>query len=228
MSTLLAKAVSFRLLIKQLSKDEFLALMSKIFDIKHSDLISTSLFNYFIHQKSIKNCNTNDLNNINLILSEIIQSRKPKPKQPKSESTHIATIQLDTLPKALIGNIASYAAQTCYFQFQKTNRKIFIGCNSPNKLIKLNLLNITNYSSINLQQFTSIKKLMINLNKFHEFKLPQNGQYIMNQLEYLRLDGDELTDFDIEPFINQNCINIENIKTVSFSDFGKVAIGSIF
>eukprot|EP01084_Bolivina_argentea_P237072 398518_1 len=225
MSTLLAKAVSFRLLIKQLSKDEFLALMSKIFDIKHSDLISTSLFNYFIHQKTIKNPNTNDLNNINSILSEIIQSRKPK---PQSESMTTATIKLDTLPKALIGNIASYAAQTCYFQFQKTNRKIFIGCNSLNKLITLNLLHVINYSSINLQQFISVKRFTIHVHKYHQFKLPQNGQYIMNQLEYLRLDGDELTDFDIEPFINQNCINIENIKTVSFSDFGKVAIGSIF
>eukprot|EP01084_Bolivina_argentea_P237073 398522_1 len=126
MSTLLAKAVSFRLLIKQLSKDEFLALMSKIFDIKHSDLISTSLFNYFIHQKTIKNPNTNDLNNINSILSNIIRSRKTKPK-PES----VVDIKLDEFPKTIIGHMASFLHQNDYFCFEKTNRNIFIGCNSP-------------------------------------------------------------------------------------------------
>ncbi len=46
------------------------------------------------------------------------------------------------------------------------NRTIFIGCNSPNKLVTLDLLNISNYSSINLQQFKSLQK-------FHQSELPQ-------------------------------------------------------
>eukprot|EP01084_Bolivina_argentea_P075485 136840_1 len=105
MATMLTKAISFRSLIKQLSKYEFLTFMSKIYDINHSDLIAKSLFNYFIDGT---NPNADDLNNINSILSEIIQSRKPKPK-PQSESIITATIKLDILPTALIGNIASYA-----------------------------------------------------------------------------------------------------------------------
>eukprot|EP01084_Bolivina_argentea_P075486 136841_1 len=103
MATMLTKAISFRLLIKQLSKNEFVTFMGKIYDVNHSDLIAKSLFNYFIDDTNPK-----DLSEINSILSEIIQSRKPKPKA-KSESTNTTTIKLDTLPKALIGNIASYA-----------------------------------------------------------------------------------------------------------------------
>eukprot|EP01084_Bolivina_argentea_P264625 448302_1 len=50
----------------------------------------------------------------------------------------------------------------------------------------------------------------------------------MNQLQYLRLHGNELTDFNIEPFINQNCINIENIQSATLTQFGTVPVGSRF
>ncbi len=36
------------------------------------------------------------------------------------------------------------------------------------------------------------------------------------------LRGNTLNDINIEPFITQNCINLQNIKTLLLDGFGKV------
>eukprot|EP01084_Bolivina_argentea_P075488 136844_1 len=87
----LTKAITFKSFLQQLSKEEFLTFMSRIYDINYCNLISNALFKHFIHSQS--DTNTIDyLNNINLTLSEIIQSRKIKPKL-----SLIQNIKLDKL-----------------------------------------------------------------------------------------------------------------------------------
>ena len=221
MATFLAQTIKFRSLLHQLNKNEFLKLMGKMFDVHQSHLIGTSLFNHFIHSTS--NNNDNDLQILNSTISTIIQSRKLKPKQPPT-----INIELDQLPKAIIGHISSFLKQSHYFHLQQTNRSMFIGSNSPNMLTELNLISIDDYSSIKLRQFQSLKSLKININKFGEFTLPNNGQFIMNQLQELTLNNKHQNDCNIEPFMNQNCIKTESIKTLNFNCFGDVGNGNRF
>ena len=64
------------------------------------------------------------------IASSIIQSRK----QPKKQ---FVSLKLDSLPSALIGECASFLDQSDYFQFGKSNRRIYLGCYSPCRLYDL-------------------------------------------------------------------------------------------
>ncbi len=214
MSTLLAKAISLKSLMQQLSKHEFLAFMAKLFDVNYCNVISLSLFNHFT--ASIPKQNLNHLDVINCILSEIIESRKIKPKP-----LAMANMKLNKVPKALLGHIASFLDQSNYFEFEKTNRCIFIACNSPNMLSVLNLLQVEDYSNINLSQFKSVKELKIKLANFQQLAVPQNGHLILNNLQYLTLHGKHLNDIDIEPFLQQKCLNIAEIIGVQFVRFGK-------
>eukprot|EP01084_Bolivina_argentea_P267575 454230_1 len=130
MATLLANTIKFRSLADELTKEEFKQFLNKIVDCNKTHLITTLLFNYFIKQ----NNNCNDLNDINSILGNIIESRKQKPKTLSKTN-----IKLNQLPHSIIGYVSSFLDQSEYFQFEKTNRSIFIGCNSPNMLSILNL-----------------------------------------------------------------------------------------
>ena len=127
----------------------------------------TALFNHLTQSQTtnISNNNDNELNNINDTISNIIQQRKEKPKPFPTTN-----IKLDELPKALIGHTASFLHQNEYHRLEKTNRSIYIGCNTPNMLNNLDLRKIKNYSSINLTKYSSITILQINMTKFHEFK----------------------------------------------------------
>jgi len=53
-----------KLLIKQLSKHEFLQFMAQVYDRDQSDFMSSLVFNHFVRTSSIVNPNADDLNSI--------------------------------------------------------------------------------------------------------------------------------------------------------------------
>ena len=58
-----------------------------------------------------------------------------------------------------------------------TNRSIFIATNSPNNLQKLDLVGIDYCSTINLQNYPSIKSLLINIKYFNTLKSSHNNGF---------------------------------------------------
>ena len=60
-------------------------------------------------------------------MSNILKSRKNKKIQQNIN-------KIDKLSCQLIGNISSFLNMRSYTNFEKCNRSIYIGCNSPHKL----------------------------------------------------------------------------------------------
>eukprot|EP01084_Bolivina_argentea_P126538 224031_1 len=113
----LSKAVKFQVLVNQLTQNEICSFINKLFE-DHPKCIQMGLFYYLLHTPP-----NNESNNINKLISNIIQSRKKKPKQTTKQN-----IKLDSVPKPLIGVIASFMSQFDYIDFSKCNRYIYLGC----------------------------------------------------------------------------------------------------
>eukprot|EP01083_Nonionella_stella_P115796 343665_1 len=118
----LAKVIEFRHLITQLTSEERVAFLSKLVD-SHMDIyIWSGLFHYFAQSNQL-----DEVNRFNRSLSDIIQSRKEKPKTISTRN-----IKLHQLPRAIVGYTASFLDQWDYIDFSMSNRSIYLGCNSPN------------------------------------------------------------------------------------------------
>eukprot|EP01084_Bolivina_argentea_P151293 264095_1 len=102
-----ANAVKFRLLGDQLTDTEFNIFLSKIIEAFGKDIIFASLFHLFINS-SQTNKYFHQINKANTTISDIIKSRKIKPKQISKIST------ISQLPKELIGHLSSFLTQKCY------------------------------------------------------------------------------------------------------------------
>eukprot|EP01084_Bolivina_argentea_P127162 224950_1 len=207
----LNKAIKFRYLSAQLTVTEHRHFIHKLLDY-NTNIINSALF-YQILNQSINNSTQSD--HINTLVSNIILSRKKKSKPHTTQ-----TIKLDLIPKSLIGVTASFLEQSDYINFSKSNRIIFIGCNSPNLLQQLDLRKIRNYNSINLSSFPSTKKLSFHLKKFdqfpHAYTLPA-----INELKCIDINENKKGHSNIDIFINQNLINTSTITQLKCSWFGK-------
>eukprot|EP01084_Bolivina_argentea_P081343 147303_1 len=126
----LCKAIQFRHLLSQLTTIETKQFINQLTHDSSNNIINNALFQFC--KKSSNNEQTDTINNL---LTKIIRSRKKKPKTITTQN-----IKLHTLPKQLIGVISSFLNQYDYINFSKSNRFIFIGCNTPNLLQELNLL----------------------------------------------------------------------------------------
>eukprot|EP01083_Nonionella_stella_P287733 979515_1 len=117
----LTKAIQFRHLSSQLSHEERIQFLSQLVD-SHADIIFTSLFRHLCKPNQI-----NQVNEFNNRLSDVIQSRKEKPKPLCTRN-----IKIDQIPRAIIGYVASFLKQRSYIRLSMSNRSIYLGCNSPN------------------------------------------------------------------------------------------------
>eukprot|EP01083_Nonionella_stella_P159865 521968_1 len=196
----LVKAIQFRHLVTQLTKEERVGLLDS-----HTDIVLTSLFYYFIQTD-----HTNQVNILNESVSTIIQSRKDKPK-----ATPVRDIKLHQLPKAIIGFTASFLDQYDYIACSMSNRSIYLGCHSPNLLRQLDLTEITDDSCIHLQSFPSVKKLWIDPSK--AMKSQHNFSFdspIFNQITSLILEA-KLPHGWVQQFLNQNIVNCGTVTTLN-------------
>ena len=110
----------------------------------------------------LQNENHDSMDKITDIVTTIIRQKNQRrdPRVPAQQ--HITK-----LPTSVVGEIASYLPQRSYFRFTATNRKMFVDCHSPNRLSTLHLASrsLTDYSSISLQSYPKLSKLI--------FKLPR-------------------------------------------------------
>ena len=152
----LVEAVSFRHLSNQLTaseRGEFIARLS------NTNILFDALYTHIATSK-----NQNTAERINSTLSNIIVSRKEK---PESQCDHTS---LSSIPRHVVGSIASFLKQREYAWLSQASRSIFLACNSPNHLQEMDLLEST--SLVNLSRYTSIRRLHLNLRQFSEFDQP--------------------------------------------------------
>eukprot|EP01084_Bolivina_argentea_P286153 490839_1 len=149
----LSKAVKFQFLAAQLTENETRLFINSVLQ-NHSQYIKMALF----HRITILN---------------IIQTRKKKPKPIKKQN-----IKLDSIPKSLIGVIASFLNQKNYINFSKCNRYIYLGCNTL-------ILYKKAHSSVNLCLYPSIKCLVMNMNSMNKLMINTsiNDAPVINQLK---------------------------------------------
>eukprot|EP01083_Nonionella_stella_P185416 675978_1 len=203
----LTKAIKFQYLFSQLTHEECVGFLSKLVD-SHMDIIVGSLFCHFV--KANQN-QINELNSFNESLSNIIQSRKEKPKAISPRN-----MTLSRLPRAIIGHTASFLEPYDYIDFSMSNRSIYLGCNSPNLLHALNVTDITDCLCIDLSSFPSIKTLSIDPSEFNTYSC--NSPHL-TQITTLSLLANKKVGW-IEHFLNQKIIDYDTVRVLWCSQFG--------
>ena len=100
----------------------------------------------------------------------IMQQRKPKKKVNDPPTSNAPNTQNITFfPTTMMGEIASYLDPKAYARFAVTNRKIFVNCNSPNRLVALNLDSVEDFTFISLRSYRHLESLdfaLVNVDDF--------------------------------------------------------------
>ena len=165
-------AVKFRHTINQFSTKETLQFVNQL-ALSHIEIIKTALFAHILNPSHTQQIATE---NINHTISNIIALRKPKPL-PKYQINHY---KLSQIPKALIGYVSSFLPQTDYAHFSQCNRFIYLSCNEPNLLQKLDLLKLKNYAHINFKLYRSVKALELYLHSFQTAQFHTEQSLLQN------------------------------------------------
>ena len=155
---------------------------------------------------------------------KLIQRISKKMLVKKGINKQKKKIALNNLLNCIIGSVASYLHQFDYTEFSKTNRKIYIACNTPNMLQTLNLNMIRPFTKVPIELYTSIKYLELSIAKFIDFNLDRHCNNIFLKLKTLKLNGQCIYQNKLEKFYENNDlwnkINCLNITTLILSDFG--------
>ena len=130
------------------------------------------------------------------IVSDILRARKPT-----SNPSH--KVNITDLPPAMVGEIASYLSQKHYISFSRTNRKMYVDCNSPNRLVRLNMSRLNDNVCPSLQTLTNLKRLAFNMRQISQFN-HSNGQRFpkCHNLKTLAISLAGSTISDIDTFIS--------------------------
>ena len=150
----------------------------------------------------------------------IIESRNSK---HKAASETITTASLGQLPRALVGETASFLPQLAYARFSQSCRFLFLACHSPNVLCELDLRNVSNEHHLDLAQFVSVKSLLASGDTLNEW-VPQRRAF--SRLQAVTLDSEsfprQVHKFDkfIRPltFEKVNIVNCRLLKIISAHD----------
>ena len=183
--------LKFKILTEQLTDDAFDKLLSK--------------FRQQIGREQMLKliCDGSSESQLNALKAEILpimQQMKPnKAEADPTTSTASNKHSITTLPTAMIGEIASYLDQKAYARLSTTNRKIFVDCNSPNRLVALDLNAVEDYNFISLrnyQHLLSLEFVLAHIDNFEYRLIPR-----CHRLQTLMISGspecipDELTRF---------------------------------
>eukprot|EP01083_Nonionella_stella_P310154 1100884_1 len=120
-----------------------------------------------------------------------MESRKYKPDTLSQTQTTI-----HSLSPELIGELSSYLCLKDNCAFGVVNRAIYIGCNTPNTLRKMDLTAVNDYSVISLRKYPHLQCLAVTLNQFHQLLLPTGGTTVCNHLQELTIEGNEARDLN--------------------------------
>ena len=216
----LSTVVRARSLLNSFTDIEFDQLSSHFVKQCGRDSLLKPFFDQFMKQK--ESANNQPLNAMMNIINIIMRKRKQNSNANASIKPNIKTI-----PKAIIGEVASYLSQTDYASLSTTNRSIYIGCNDPKTLKHLDLLKINNYSCMNLSHYPQLIHLELKLTKFNQLSLLKDPS-ILNDLNKLTLDADTQKNVDLIPLISQTAIDLNNITHLRLRGFGKANLNDSF
>ena len=228
------KLIKFRLLASKLSDDEFSIFKKRWISLLDRELIESMIFHYF---KSDNNSNNNKphyaLNGIQKLVTDIIKSRNKNKKttmnqinyQQQEKSKESMTCNrcksLTDLPYQLIGEINSHLFFKDYNNFQKTNRYIYISCNSPSCTLQYyEHMDYSKYLTYNLQKYSLIKTLTTKMESFLPYIKSIKNHKKWKDLEQIRIYCQYTTQQDIERFMNIDCISFNKIKSLRIGCFG--------
>ena len=210
----LSQVIKANSLLDSLTNIEFNQLITHfIKQCGRSALIAPFFAQYMHHNKSNHASNTQHFDMMMDIIKIIVRKREDHSNSNPCKS------DIHTLPKAVIGEVASYLPQKDYVSLSKTNRFIYIGCNEPITLNHLDLKKVNNYSDIDLLKYPQLTHLEINLTRFHQLSLP-SAKCILNHLSQLTLNANKRSNIDINPLISQTAINLNNITHLKLTQFG--------
>ena len=207
----LVDSIKFQLLIKQLDDEEFDTFLSKMWRRYGRDtvlqLLCSNTGNCGIPQKELIQ-----------ITSTIITERKPSRRdlQPTGNS-------ISGAPRHLIGEIASFLDYSDYISFSSTNRKMFVDCNSPNRLTTLNLNEFCKiHSSFCWRNYPKLKCLDLNLVQIATLSVSCDGlSRYCPKLQTLCIRGkkNETEESALNNFINDNVGRCGSITFLGLCNF---------
>ena len=214
LSTLVA-SIKFRILVKQLDDDEFDAFLSRLWRRNGKDAVLQLL------RPNAEN-NSIPQNELRQITSTIITERDPPRRHPRPTAASI----LET-PSQLIGVIASFLDLADYISFSSTNRKMFVDCNSPNRLTRLDLVQFPVIDpSFCLKDYPKLRFLRVNLHQMPSLNISRDPITLhCPDLECLWLHGDdgefegEAGAYSIDDFITDNTGRCRAIPTLMLERF---------
>ena len=236
----LTELIRFRSLVDSLNDAEFDLFITKLFNkFNKRQLIVTSLFHLFYAQNRNKKNNQN-LTLVTDMIRNIIHTRninKNKISLITSVTEDIADIQGHTgdaikihlcdLPRALIGECASYLHFNEYIQFQRSSRTIFFGCNNPISLRYINKTMIfKNYNYQNLSEssnrykqlakYSKAESIEIDVDKFLSMPSLHDIQISNNIKTLLITNSNALT---LAAFLKTNSIKFENVTSLKLHNY---------
>eukprot|EP01083_Nonionella_stella_P110934 325011_1 len=209
----LKEAVRFRYLASQLTSEETNRFL---LNLSHQQpmLLISALYKHFMSNSTMTQTISGNI-------SDIITSRKPKPRletvTPRSNPTP-KLAHFNDVPITVISIISSFMNQSDYSNFSKMNRSTFLGCHLPNTLqaISFDAVNYSNrHCPFKYQLYPNVKRLDLELchvpNRLDGPSLP-----FLNQLEWIHVDGNYSEDTNNAMFfeIIPPC---ENVKQVACS-----------
>eukprot|EP00484_Ammonia_sp_Unknown_P008555 CAMPEP_0197074936 /NCGR_PEP_ID=MMETSP1384-20130603/211355_1 /TAXON_ID=29189 /ORGANISM="Ammonia sp." /LENGTH=515 /DNA_ID=CAMNT_0042513777 /DNA_START=82 /DNA_END=1628 /DNA_ORIENTATION=+ len=201
----LTGAIRFGSLLSQLTPSEVHTFLSTLID-QQSNLVLTALFNYLQREPVI----AKSFNNLAADIQKSRRQRTPPPQRNKRT--------LDTIPVELIGNIASYLPQASYFSLCRTNRIVYISCNTPNQLQHINLMKTDDYSRIALEHYPSVVSLSLNLSNFQKLQRPRGNQKVLSKLKFLNLTVQHMSFDSFSHFMSTNFIDLRQVTRLQCDD----------
>eukprot|EP01083_Nonionella_stella_P277076 941984_1 len=166
----LVEAIRFRALSSKLDKTEFNTFILEFIQGCGRNILVTSLFNQFHTSNTTENANRQALQTCIGVIKQIMESRKRKPNTLSQTQITIHSLSPD-----LIGESSSYLCHKDNIAFGEVNRAMYIGCNTPNTLRKMDLTAVNDYSVISLRKYPHLQCLAVTLNQFHQLLLPTGG-----------------------------------------------------
>lgn len=205
----LPHAIKLRDLADKVDDNEFMHFTQLLVRLYGRDIILKPLFS--------QSCAV-DLKSMIDILHGIIHHRV------RGDTPHGSIATFDSLADVLIGEVASYLDQRSYNNCSLTNRAMYIGCTSPNKLHTLNLLQVEDYSMVHLLSYPNIEHLQLQMHKFGELSRVDGLSLPFTNLRKLTLDNDGHTTANITDFISSHLfvLRIQQIQSLTLINFGSI------
>ena len=172
-------AIKFKTLIDQLNDDEFDKLLLKFRERIGRDEIVRMMWDTVYHSNR---------GAIEGEILSIMQQRNPEDGN-ECDATAMVKRSITTLPTTMIGEIASYLDQKAYARFSTTNRKMFVDCNSPNRLVSLNLGPVVDFNFISMANYRYLTSLEFAVADIDDFDYRQ--MFRCRRLRTLMITGEQ-------------------------------------